>query len=423
MPTVPSGIIIAWPSTVATIPTGWTRETNLDSHFIVGATAGADADLVTSNGSNSHTHTSPTHTPTQQAHTHLIQDLGNDGSNLAAGTGGTQASFADYTHLHSNFSSNSSTPTNTGVAITVDATNNDLAHRKVIWIKSNGAPTGLPANSYAFFESDTLPANWNRVANDLYLKGAGSTADGGSDAGSNTHTHTSPAHTHSQGSHTHSAKASGVGSPLLSRRLVTGTDMSRGTHTHAVSGASATGTNQSVTTTIDPTNHEPPYKKINCISNSISADLPDKIIAVWGGANSTIPTNWSRYTSLDGLFVKNANANGESNITTGGTSTHTHTASTCQPVQNVHSHSWAGALGTTTGSSLNTGANISSSGHTHTWADDGTTVPLNNSTSVSINSNTANSAYPKYKTAIFVQYTAPLVASITATRMLMGMGM
>ena len=42
MATTPSGLIVAWPGTVATIPAGWARVAALDSRYPRGVTVGGD---------------------------------------------------------------------------------------------------------------------------------------------------------------------------------------------------------------------------------------------------------------------------------------------------------------------------------------------------------------------------------------------
>jgi hypothetical protein len=53
--------------------------------------------------------------------------------------------------------------------------------------------------------------------------------------------------------------------------------------------------------------------------------VPNGVILIWSGANSAIPSGWSRETLLDGKYPKGHGA--EDPNTTGGSNTHTHTAS------------------------------------------------------------------------------------------------
>jgi hypothetical protein len=398
------GIIVCWPSTNASIPAGWTRETSLDGFYIQGAAAAADADLTTVRGNASHTHTSPNHTPLQDFHVHNLTDGGNDGSSLVAGSGTPAVQDSPSTHLHPTPTDDGTTGTNDPVAITVDAATNDLTYKKVIFIKSAGSPTSIPFNAYSFFESDTLPASWTRVVGNTYLKGAAAAGDGGATGGSTSHNHTSPAHTHTQQAHSHTGN-SGPIDLGVSRKSVAGSTVAKGAHTHALTGNANTATNQSVTTTISTTTAEPVYKKLNVISNGkTGGDLPDKIIALWGGTNAGIPKAWARYTSMDGKFHKGANADGESNVSTGGSLTHTHTADDCLPIQNSHFHSWTGATSTLNIGITGVGFNISPATHTHTWTDDGTTVIGNFAASVSIDTSASEAHYPQYKRVIFIKF-------------------
>src|SRR3972149_5071164 len=137
MAIVDAGIGCMWPSLAATIPVGWTRETNLDARYIQGAAAGADADLITARGADTHTHTSPSHTPTHLgSHTHSVT-----ASSLVATVpfpNGSDTCQSD--HGHSGAQCDGTTPGPIdSIAITVDAnTSNDMPFVKVIFIKSNG---------------------------------------------------------------------------------------------------------------------------------------------------------------------------------------------------------------------------------------------------------------------------------------------
>jgi len=402
---VPNGVIVAWPSTAASIPSGWTRETGMDAKYFQGSPTGADADLVTSRGAATHTHTSPSHTPVQNAHTHGYT-LGNPVGGVS--TAALTEVVASTTHTHSGTSA-SATATNNGIAITVNAnSSNDLVFKEVIFIKSDGTPLGIPANAYAFFASDILPSGWTRAQGNTYLKGAAVAGNGGGTGGSNTHTHTSPAHTHTQNAHTHGAALSGdnIGNITLTNNLsiVFAAD---DPHQHSVSLNATTATNNSVTTTINSSNHEPIHKKLNVLTNGTGGEsLPEQIIALWGGSNASIPSGWSRFTSMDGYFLKGANADGESNVTTGGAATHTHTASNCQPIQPRHLHTASIDVASVivevldvSGPGDPTGA---SDTHTHT-AIVSFTIATNQATTVTINANTAESAYPPYVRVIFIQ--------------------
>lgn len=399
---IPANICVAWPSTVASIPAGWSRETALDSRYILGASPGADTDLTTDRGSTTHTHTSPSHTPTQNSHTHTFNAAGGDATPIVTGT--AAASAADVLHGHNDATSLAGTGTNQGVAITVNATSNDLAFATVIWIKSDGSPTTLPSGCIALYASDTFPSGWSRVNGSQYLKGAAAAADGGATGGALTHTHTSPAHTHTQNGHTHGATAS-AGPNVTTVGKGTGSDtVATSGHTHSISLVSALPTNQSVTTTITATNHEPPYTQINLIQSS-STSLPTGIIALWLGTNATVPSGWTRYTTLDGQWIKGSSADGQVG-TTGGSSQHSHTASSCQPTQDAHTHTASDPGSTGTISAAPGGSsNYTVPGHTHAWTVV-STVATNIAAAVTVDLCSANAALPQHRTVILVQLAA-----------------
>ena len=61
-------LIIIWPGTHATIPSGYARETTLDGLYPKGAAAAANPN--TTGGAATHTHSSPSHTHTIDSHNH-----------------------------------------------------------------------------------------------------------------------------------------------------------------------------------------------------------------------------------------------------------------------------------------------------------------------------------------------------------------
>lgn len=411
---IASGVIVAWPSTAASIPAGWTRETNLDSKYLRGAAAAANADLTSVFGTATHNHTSPAHTPIQNSHTHTFSAGANKGG-TTVDADVLNVAKARQTHAHSSKTSNSATGTNNSVTITVDATSNDLSFVSAIFIKSDGTPTGIPNGAYAFFESDTLPTGWTRTAGDAYLKGAAAAGDGGGTGGSNSHTHTSPAHTHTQNPHSHASLASSASTQFNFGDSGGGVSIALDAHDHDVSLNNATPTNNSVTTTIDSASAEPVFKKINLIVNGLgSANLPDSVVAIWGGTHASIPTDWSRVTGMDGNFAKHANANGESLVTTGGSATHNHTASSCQPTQVAHNHTSTANTTNGTAAFNNTGAGAavtaSTDTHTHTWTI-GNTTATNQACAVTIDACSSEANYPVHAKVIFIKYTSPSLPS------------
>lgn len=414
---VPNGVIFLWVGNT-TLPSGWTKNNDLASAYIQGAPAGGDGDLVTVRGQATHTHTSPDHTPIQNSHTHSFS------GGSASVTGATNTAGANSranTHTHGSATSASATAINDPVSITVDAATNDLAFVTVAYLESDGTPTGVPDTACGYFEADAFPAGWSRVYGDSYVLGVPVLwFIGGITGGSDTHTHTSPAHTHTQVGHVHADTTSGTASAGITATNGPNAFAANNGHTHLVSFASTTATNQSVTTTLGSSNFEPVYKKVNMVQNGTGGDdLPVGIVGLWGGTDASIPVGWERVTGLDGFFPKNANANGESMVTTGGSTTHTHTASDCQPTQDTHTHTATGA--TAAASQVLTGAVGSvAQGHTHVWTVV-STIATNNAIGVTIDANTAESAYPNYRRVIFIRF-AFAVANAVPQLMVTGYG-
>ena len=174
---IASGVIVLWPSTNASIPTGWARETALDGYYIQGAAAGGNADLVTIRGNATHTHTSTPHTPIQNSHTHNVS--AGSGTPLTANIADLPSfSVARGTHTHTSKANAATTATNNAITITIDPFTNSLAYIQAIFIKSNGTPIGIPNGACTYFGSDVLPGAWSRVNGDMYAVAPSAGADG-----------------------------------------------------------------------------------------------------------------------------------------------------------------------------------------------------------------------------------------------------
>jgi len=410
---VPNNIAVAWPSTAASIPANWTRETSLDTKHIRGAAAGADSDLVSALGATTVTHTEPgSHTPIQNSHVHDVSSSTGIGS-TAYNSGVATNTLAADTHSHSSLDSDPTTGTNQSKTITISAANNDPPFRKVIWIKSNGVPTGIPNGAYAFFDSDSLPGSWTRAEADNFLKGADAAGDGTGTGGTLNCTPTeSGTHTHIQDAHTHTGTSSASAASVLGG----GTGLAAGDgHHHPYTLDSATAVNNASSVSFGATNHEPTFKKLNIILNGTGANsLPTGVIALYLGTNGSIPTDWSRFTTMDDQFLKGCNANGQVG-NTGGSASHTHTA-TCSTTSNAHTHTLtAGGADIALGKGVGT-AGAATLGHTHTWTIVSSTITHQNA-SLTIST---DAAFPLYQKIIFVKFTPGGV--VTSQLAFMGAG-
>jgi hypothetical protein len=416
MANVAANICVPWPSTVASIPAGWSRETSLDSKFVRGAAAGADSDLVSSFGQATHTHTESGHTPVQNSHVHSVSSNANTGS-TTYNTGGSNALAGS--HSHAAADSDATTATNNSATITVNTASNDPPYRKVIWIKSDGTPTGFPNGCYAFFDSDTLPTSWTRSEGNKFLLGAAAGADGtGTGGSSDAHSHTeSGTHTHTQNAHTHTGTSSASAATLIGGSSSTA---AADGHHHAITLASATGTNNASSISVNNGDAQPPFYKLNIISNGTGGtDWPNSLIALYLGTNASIPANWARYTAMDGNFLKGCNANGEV-AATGGGSQHSHTG-TCTTTSPTHNHT-ASAAGADLAVGRGTGtAGVATVGHTHTWTSLTSTI-THQGAAFTLNNNTSETNFPVYQKVIFVKWTAPAAGGARQYLPMLGVG-
>ncbi|KKR15301.1 MAG: Pas28, partial [Candidatus Falkowbacteria bacterium GW2011_GWA2_39_24] len=407
---VPSGLIIAWPSTNGSIPVGWSRETNFDTYFVEGTTSNPSASAF---GNATHSHASPNHQHTID-HTHS-GSLGN-----ASGAYTTPALSAGNTnnHVHTtNVTPNTDLNVAQSATATLGTASNDPPYTKVILIKSNGT-TLIPTGAYVFLASDTF-TGWTRRSGNRYLKGADASGDGGGTGGtSDAHTHTDSGHTHTENAHTHivTTNAGNAGSG----KAKTGTSMSDQAHSHGISGGDQTATEQSGVGVLANDDGQPPYYKLNIIENTTgSPALLDGTIAMWDGTIASIPTDWilcdgsGTCPNLNDKFIKGANADSESG-NTGGALTHTHSAGTAHShTIDSHSHSFTVAQATETQIKNGNGAtSVSANTHTHTFSlsGGGTTATQ----TITADANSPNDNRPPYKEIVYIKYVAPVTPTFTA---------
>jgi hypothetical protein len=417
--TVPSDVIFIWTGTNASIPTGWTRETTLDSKYILGATAGNNGGGT--GGASTHDHPNLSHTHDYGSHTHTF--TGGAGVGLFTSDVGTVCRPSTTTHTHASTTSNAAALTSDATEINFDVTSNDPPHVDIIFCKSNGT-NDIADDMVAFWDSGSLPTNWlgcdgNDSTPNLdgqFLKGA--TAGGNSNltssGSSNAHTHTNTAHSHTN-THGHTAKNSAARTGAT--QCLEGANAVAANHTHSVSLDNQTITSSSDSSTVANGDATPPYKTLTTIQNQNGGEsLPDGIIGIWISTAATIPTNWARYSAMDDYFLKSSK---DTTGTTGGANTHTHTQSNGH-TQAVHTHTATAGNASTVDYAESDGGSVSINTHTHTWT-------IGNSTAITVVNNTDNVAantsktnYPEYVTCIFIKYTAPVVSAGQVIRMICG---
>lgn len=413
---IAANLICIWPSTNASIPAGWTRETSLDAKYPKGAAAGTDPGGT--GGALTHTHTTSSHVHTA-AHTHTVPDSG-AGSGSTARDSGTIRPPVAHTHV-SNPSTGNPTASLTGATPSTDAINNEPPFYTVIFVKSDGTPVGIPANAIALWNNAELPENWNladgaggrpNLAN-TYLKGAAAAGDSGTTGGGTTHTgHTVASHDHGTNfAHNHPDVTSSqtatamVGGNISGSQAATATQ----THTHVLTiNSQATDAITGNTDTTGSGNSEPPYTKQSFIVNGRGVEhLPKGAICLWINSLATIPTGWKLCDGTRGTpdlrsqFVKGSAALSE-NRNTGGTLTHNHTATGHTHAVASHTHTVTAANGA--GSNETAGAvNCATTAHTHpSWSPTGAASFTSGSGTPTVDNQT--DTQPPYYAVAYVQY-------------------
>ena len=419
MALIAANIIFLWPSTNASIPANWTRETAVDAKYPRGTANGVDPGGT--GGALTHSHTqSHNHAG---AHTHTIPTSG-AGSGLTARDTGTVRPPDTHTHT-------APSTTNPTVALPTESTattssdNNEPPFFNVIFIKSNGSPTGVPVNAIGLWNTTSGPAGWNLCdagsgRPDLrgkFLKGAAAAGDGGGTGGATTHTHANGAASHSHGgnyAHDHptvtsNATAAGmVGGPVSGGSAGTATSG----HTHVITVTSQA--TDAITANTDGATgsgaNEPPYVLQGFIqNNNAGADLPEGIIGLWIGTLATIPSSWvlcdgtNNTPDLRTQYVKGATTLAGVGGT-GGSKTHNHTGAGHTHAVAAHTHNLTHAAGA--GSNETAGAvNCATTAHTHTWGPSGSASFTSGTGTPTIANYT--STEPPYYDVAFIQYQIP----------------
>lgn len=422
--TVSSGVIVGWPSTNASIPTGWTRETALDSRYVKQiATSGTNPG--TTGGSCSHTHSGGgNHSHSVAAHSHSISGAFACKSACGGGTpiNGGVCAWWTLTHSHcagslcsgGSYSSGSSNPC-------LCSTTAEPPNLVVIFIKSNGTPSGIPNNAVAYFNT-TAPSGWAQytTGNNRVLKGAATNGDGGGTGGTGcSHSH-GASHTHSTGgnSHSHSGTSS-CKAPRVGCYQSGAVNVSRNNHNHSTSTTSTSpsaGTSGSTSPTSGNGDMTPSWIKELLIQNTSGANsLPVGIICFWGGTLASIPAKWHLCDGTagtpnlsQGKYTRNSDTTGNVGTTGGGSHSHTGGSHTHSSSGVTHNHSYSATGNSTPTSCVHSPSSGNGVGPVHTHCAGSASVA--NATcpalcSASVASSASTSADPTHTEYAYIQYT------------------
>jgi hypothetical protein len=372
---VGAGIIIAWPGTAASIPSGWDRVTDLDDRYIKGTADGVNPDVT--GGAATHTHTAPSHTHSIASHAHTAPSSSgsSSGGTVVSGTEGDGVVASTHTHA-GQASGDASSSTSSGTTPTFATAINDPAFLDAIYIESDGTPVAIPDGGVAWFNNSTPPSSWiqNVASKDRFLIGAAAAGDGGA-TGGGSHVHAGISHTHGT-NHVHAnAYPASTSSTPIQGTTGGGTTAAANSHQHQVTynvgnTPSGLGGNTASTT------HQPPFHTLLAIENDKgSDDLPTNLIAMWLSLLASIPIDWvlcdgtNSTPDLRSKFVKAANLTSEVGDT-GGTDGHDHTDPSAH-THSAHQHSVASetdGVGRYAGSG---GATAAVKAHSHTWNSSG----------------------------------------------------
>jgi len=404
---VPSGVILPYNGTHASVSglTGWSRQTSLDDHYPLGAPASTNPDAT--GGSATHTHPTSGHTHTVSSHSHGSVTSANASTSTAMATGGT--AVASTSHNHSIPASGSQTATLSSESPTTAAGSSLPSSYEVIWIVSDGNPTGVPNGGWALWASDPVPTNWTAQAGPAgkYLKGAATGADAGGSVGG-THVHAGASHDHAFSAHTHTGGTSGTPSATVNRATGADTNASASNHTHPVTVATAADARSGAQTSGDSGSGstDPPSYKLAVIQNGTgAAAMPIGIIALWLGTLASIPSGWALCDGASGTpdLRDRMIVGAATNLSDlGGTSAggnHSHTAPTAHSHNAAHTHQASLDSHTAAVGMILSGSTTSRT-HSHAGTSNGSAGGTSGTTAETI---TAGTALPPYRTVAYIQ--------------------
>lgn len=411
--TIPDDLVLGWPSTVGSIPSGWSRVTALDGYYPRGANTTAAPS--TTGGAASHSHTTPGHTHSIGAHDHNVgSSTGtSNSSTTSARFNGASQPQADQPHSHSRPGSTGTHGGGTSSSSSpgTSSASNEPPNRTVIWIKSDGAQANYPVGILGFATESVSGWVTDSDSNGRYLKGAAAAGNGGSNGGASTHTHTINAHTHNGFSHDHSIGNTGLSSPSSSQEAGTGSQTPRWLprHTHPMNVVSnSTGNTTSVSGgTTGSATLEPPNRRLRVLRNT-GGGTQTRIIGLYTGAVAdldpllTLCNGASGTPDMRTWFCRDAGS--DSINSTGGSSSHTHTTGNHTHDLGNHNHETE-VLTSNTGSfeapSFGDLGDSPTTGHTHSSVNTGLESPSVGSKA----SGTTNSVshLPVYKEVHFVR--------------------
>lgn len=333
--TIPSDMILAWPDTAASIPSGWSRVTALDGFYPRGS-SGTGVPTGVTGGAASHSHTTPGHVHQIAAHSHTVGgSTGTSNANTtSARFNGASQPQADQPHSHSRpAGTGTSGPYNSGSNNPgTNSANNLPLTREVIWVASDGAQANYAVGVLGW--ATEAVSGWTNDASSAgrFLKGAAAAGNGGASLGTTTHTHAVGAHSHTGVNHDHSIGATGLSNPSSSQEAGFGSSTPRWLprHTHPLNIASASTGNTDVVGggNTSAVALDPPNRRLQVLRNT-GGGTQTRIIGLYVGDVASLDPLLTLCNGADGtpdMRTWFARDRGSDSInSTGGSSTHNHT--------------------------------------------------------------------------------------------------
>lgn len=350
---IPAGVIIGWPSTIASIPSGWSRVAALDGYFIKSIPNRSTTPTnIGGNATHIHQAASHYHTVASHAHTGGWNDSGSGGSQFAFQGGLTVAANGHYHQAQGSDNASGNTDTETPPSQTGSNNPDSIEY---IFIESNGVPTQIPAGALVFWPDTTLPGSWtlHNSSKTRFPKAASAGQNGGSTAaGNRNHSHTIASHNHTT-QHTHISRTGGVQGATIGIGTVYNQNNYNPwacpmNHTHSWRLKSGCSVDNALGNDSDSTDSlNPPYSTLGAIENAGASDVEERTIALWIGIVSGIPHGWAlcdgrnNTPNLLGRYIKCANLAAEIGSIGGSSNAHEHTVSNQHTHSGTHQHSYA----------------------------------------------------------------------------------
>ena len=244
-----------------TPPSNWSNVSELQGRYLKGASAGANADLATNNGSSTNLHDiSHTHTPT--SHTHANAATAASNLTQTQNTSGSESAHKVHTHTATTAAGTQGINANADVLTTAETVEPAYKTIQAVKMGATGKKEKLLCGLWLGAVVD-IPKGWVLVTTykDKHLK-IGDPANGS--GGSNTHTHGAQAHGHT-GSGTHNHTGSTGNAIETSSTNNTGTQVVPAAHTHTYTTDSQTINYANANTTANSSSNEPAYRTVALI--------------------------------------------------------------------------------------------------------------------------------------------------------------